>query len=109
MSAIYFFLIKCIDAIIRWLNVGVFEHDTYKSKVKSFLLVRRYRLEKLYMFFKWEFIDDIRYQCWQSLVDFFTPDPNLPYTLWDIRGYLTRKYYLDGIRRAARSQAKLKK
>ena len=109
MSTIYWFLIKCIDSAIKRLNVGVFEHYTYKSKVKSFLLVRRYRLEKLYMFMKWRFIQEIRYRCYQSLVIFFAPPPNLSYTLWDISGYLERRYYLNEIRRAARNQAKLEK
>ena len=109
MSTIYWFLIKCIDSAIKWLNVGVFEHYTYKSKMKSFLLVRRYRLEKLYMFMKWRFIQEIRYRCYQSLALFFTPPPNLPYVLWDISGYLERRYYLNEIRRAARNQARLEK
>ena len=109
LFTIYWFLIKRIDAIIRWLNVGVFEHRTFKCKVRSFLLLRRYRLEKLYMFLRWECMKIIRYRCYQSLVAFFEAPPNLSYTLWDISGYIERRYYLNGIRRAARTQAKLKK
>ena len=89
----------------KHLEPHVFDHASLKRKIWDFLLVKEYRFHKRREFMQ-ESMGRTRTRFWHFLFDFFTPEPNLPYELWNVKGFFIKLSYKLYLRRDARIRKK---